>query len=364
MTADELTPAPDLRFGIFDWIDANRSLTTTSELYEQRLRMLELADEAGIWCYHLAEHHGTPLGMSPSPNLFLAAAAQRTERLRLGPLVQLLPLYNPVRNIEEVCILDHLTGGRLELGVGRGVSPAELLLYNVKGEESRDIFNEALEVLVQGLSRGRLGYEGHYLHIPEAELPLRPLQQPYPPLWYPSSAPERTEWIASHGFSTFFGYTAAPLAQTAEDVRRYRRVLAEHATDSGRYNAHVSDQRYGVTRHIYVASSDAEALDVARGAYTDFDHNFTDRPFRVPGSVSRRGDFDTALGRGSILIGSPETVRRRVQEVVSTTGINYFVGVFAYGSLTTHQVLSSLGLFTKEVMPAIVPAAAEPASLS
>src|SRR5262245_3999022 len=101
-----------MEFGIFDWIDENRP-QALADIYEQRLRMLEYADEAGFWCYHVAEHHGTPLGMAPSPSLFLAAAAQRTRRLRLGPLVYLLPLYNPLRHIEEICMLDHLTRGRL-----------------------------------------------------------------------------------------------------------------------------------------------------------------------------------------------------------------------------------------------------------
>src|SRR5437773_7022533 len=119
-----------LSFGIFDWIDRNQSLSL-AELYEQRFQMLECAEEGGFWCYHVAEHHGTPLGMAPSPNLFLAAAAQRTRRIRLGPLVQLLPLYNPMRSIEEICMLDHLTRGRLELGVGRGVSIGEMAMYGV-----------------------------------------------------------------------------------------------------------------------------------------------------------------------------------------------------------------------------------------
>lgn len=104
-------------FGLFDWID--RGTVPLHQLYAERLRLLEAADAAGFFCYHLAEHHATPLGMAPSPALFLTAAAQHTQRIRLGPLVYLLPLYNPLRLIEEVCMLDHLSGGRLELGVGR-----------------------------------------------------------------------------------------------------------------------------------------------------------------------------------------------------------------------------------------------------
>ncbi|HEY8693824.1 MAG TPA: LLM class flavin-dependent oxidoreductase, partial [Chloroflexota bacterium] len=110
-----------LRFGLFDWLD--RGQADIAALYDQRLRLLEYADKAGYAIYHLAEHHGTPLGMAPSPNLFLATAAQRTRHIRLGPLVYIVPLYNPMRLAEEICMLDQLSGGRLELGVGRGSSP-------------------------------------------------------------------------------------------------------------------------------------------------------------------------------------------------------------------------------------------------
>src|SRR5512132_315765 len=120
----------NVEFGMFDWID-RRQQAPLGQLYEDRLRLLQAADAAGFFCYHLAEHHATPLGMAPSPSLFLTAAAQRTTHIRLGPLVYLLPLYDPLRLIEEVCMLDNLSNGRLELGVGRGVSPYELGYFGV-----------------------------------------------------------------------------------------------------------------------------------------------------------------------------------------------------------------------------------------
>src|ERR1700686_1660180 len=147
-----------VEFGLFDWID--RGTAPLNQLYEERLQLLEAADAAAFYCYHLAEHHATPLGMAPSPALFLAAAAQRTRRIRLGPLVYLLPLYNPLRLIEEVCMLDQLSNGRLELGVGRGVTPYELRYFGVDPPDTRAIFNEALAVLVAGLTTSRLTFEG------------------------------------------------------------------------------------------------------------------------------------------------------------------------------------------------------------
>jgi alkanesulfonate monooxygenase SsuD/methylene tetrahydromethanopterin reductase-like flavin-dependent oxidoreductase (luciferase family) len=110
-----------MKFGIFDHMD--RSGAPFGEQYESRLQLIEAYDRGGFYAYHVAEHHGTPLGYSPSPSVFLAAVAQRTKRLHFGPLVYLLPLYHPLRLIEEICMLDQMSGGRFELGVGRGVSP-------------------------------------------------------------------------------------------------------------------------------------------------------------------------------------------------------------------------------------------------
>ena len=113
-----------MKFGLFDHVeDGERPLAT---LFDERLVFARAADDAGIYCLHVAEHHATPLNMVPVPGIYLGAVARATKRMRLGPLVYLLPLYSPLRLIEEICILDHLSYGRMEVGVGRGVSPFEL----------------------------------------------------------------------------------------------------------------------------------------------------------------------------------------------------------------------------------------------
>jgi hypothetical protein len=94
------------------------------ELYEQRLKLIECAEEKGFYCYHIAEHHGSPLNMTPSPSIFLAAAAQRTERIRLGTLVYVLPAYNPLRLIEEICMLDNLSRDGSTLAWGEEFRPS------------------------------------------------------------------------------------------------------------------------------------------------------------------------------------------------------------------------------------------------
>src|SRR5207237_8854838 len=107
-----------VRFGLFDWLD--ESGRGQGETYEERLRMVELADRAGLYSYHLAEHHATELSTVPSPNLFLSAVAQRTYRLRLAPLTYIRPLYSPIRLLAETCMLDQLSRGPLDAGFSRG----------------------------------------------------------------------------------------------------------------------------------------------------------------------------------------------------------------------------------------------------
>ena len=346
-----------MRFGIFDWIDRNGKLSL-HETYEQRLQMLACADEAGLWCYHIAEHHGTPLGVAPSPNLFLAAAAQRTRNIRLSPMVQILPLNNPVRNIEEVCVLDNLSNGRLELGVGRGVSPEELGVYGLTAPEARDRFRECLDILILGLKSNRLTYEGEYYSLRDAPISVRPQQQPYPPLWYPTSSADSVAWVASQGMNTLLGFNRTPAERIAASAGLYRATYAEHQQDGERLNAHVTSPVVGATRHILVAPTDEEALALARTAYAQFDRSYLDRPGgRRPETPVRPETFDAA--QAGVFTGSPQTVRELVQRFVDETGVNYLAGTFAFGGLTTKQILRSIRLFADEVMPAIQPSSDE-----
>ena len=129
-----------MKIALFDHVEnGDRPL---AQLFDERLRFAEAAEAAGIYCLHVAEHHATPLNMVPVPGVYLGAVARATKRMRLGPLVYLLPLYDPLRLIEEVAMLDQLSGGRLELGIGRGVSPYELGNFGIDPENSRPMFED------------------------------------------------------------------------------------------------------------------------------------------------------------------------------------------------------------------------------
>jgi alkanesulfonate monooxygenase SsuD/methylene tetrahydromethanopterin reductase-like flavin-dependent oxidoreductase (luciferase family) len=350
---DVLETRPTISFGIFDWLDGGGG--DLADRYEQRLRLVEQADRLPFRCYHLAEHHGTPLGFAPSPNVFLAAAAVRTRRIRLGPLVNVLPLYDPVRLVEEVCMLDHLCRGRLELGLGRGGSPGELALFGVRPEETRDIFREGLELLLGGLRHGRFDHEGRYFTRTGVSTPLRPRQHPYPPLWYPTSFPDSVPWIAREGMHLVFGFLLEKQGVDArEQLERYRRELDAHRGEPGRLNGHVAEPLYGNIRHVLVADSDAEAAALARPALKRFFDRFNYVWLTQQGREYYPSDVDSFIGRGHLLLGSPATVREKVSRALEELGGNYFVGVFAFGDLPPEAAQRSLDLFGREVVPAFL----------
>jgi alkanesulfonate monooxygenase SsuD/methylene tetrahydromethanopterin reductase-like flavin-dependent oxidoreductase (luciferase family) len=337
-----------MEFGIFDWID--RRDAPLQQIYEDRLQLVEAADEGGFFCYHLAEHHATPLGMAPSPSLFLAAVAERTRRIHLGPLVFLLPLYEPLRLLEEICMLDHLSGGRLELGVGRGVSPYELGYHGRDPARSRPMFEEALAVLLAGMTSQRLTHAGEYYRYEDVPMELAPLQRPYPPLWYATSNLDSVAWAAAKNFH-LVGLGPADVYRPF--VERYRSVWPEHRHDPGRLNPHVASPRIAINRQVIVADTDAEAERIARAVHPRWaasfiklwiDHGDTAYHHRV--------NLDAALRAETVLCGSPDRVRAQVERLIDATGVTYVIGCFAWGDLTLAQSLRSLRLFTHEVMPA------------
>jgi len=251
-----------MEFSVFDHLDMapGRGLTG---FYEDRLKLAERYDAIGIRSYHLAEHHATPLGMAPSPNLFLAAVAQRTSRLRFGPLVYCLPLYHPLRLMEEICMLDQMSGGRLEMGIGRGISPFEVGYYGVDYENGPDIYKEALDMILTGLDADELSYDGKYYQVEAMPRVLHPVQRPHPPLWYGTSNPKGAGWPAANGVNLL---TSGPVAAVRVLTDPYRAVR-EQAGLTGPM------PRLSMNRFVYVAATDAEARAIAARAYPHWQRN-------------------------------------------------------------------------------------------
>ncbi len=341
-----------MKFGVFDHMDdAGGPL---GQLYADRLALIEAYDRSGIYGYHLAEHHSTPLGCAASPGLFLAAMTQRTTTLRFGPLVYLLPFYHPLRLIEEICMLDQMSGGRLELGIGRGVSPFETRAYGLDFAQTGEIYHEAFQLILQGLASDELTFEGKHYQFHNVPMILRPLQRPHPPLWYGITIPENADWPAANDVNIV---TIALRPMVRVIIDRYR---AERARLGKTHRPFM-----GVARHVVVADTDEAALAIARRAYPRWRGNF--RWLFARHGVEPRiaalypPTFDQLAAIVNGVAGSPRTVRDFVAAEVEATGSNYFVSWLAFGDMTLAESLRSLELFSREVMPSFVSTRADAA---
>src|SRR5580700_5613957 len=139
--------------------------------------------------------------MAPSPGIFLASVAQRTRRIRFGPLVYILPLYHPLRLAEEVVMLDRLSKGRLNLGIGRGISPIESSLYGNDPADGQARFDETLAVLRLAFTERRLNFAGRFYQFDDVPIEMHPIQAPHPPFWYGAGSAESAERAAARGFN-------------------------------------------------------------------------------------------------------------------------------------------------------------------
>jgi alkanesulfonate monooxygenase SsuD/methylene tetrahydromethanopterin reductase-like flavin-dependent oxidoreductase (luciferase family) len=248
-----------LQFGIFDHIEPVPGFQL-GQIYGERLRLLERYDAAGFYAYHLAEHH-TPAvhSLAPSQNVFLAAASQCTRRLRLAPCVYVLPLHHPLRLIEEICMLDHLSDGRLEIGVGRGgVLEAYFWGSDADVERNYTRYLETLAIIQRGLSHDALTFHGEFYRFDELPMRLRPQQQPYPPMWYMRNV----ELAARDGMHSII---VGSLDSFEANVRRYRELWDEHH-GVGASTLQGMVPKIGLVNHLVLADTDAEAVAIAKPA--------------------------------------------------------------------------------------------------
>ena len=331
-----------MQFGIFDQND--RGPYPLDEQYENRLRLIEFYDRAGFRSYHMSEHHATPLNLAPSPSVFLAAVAQRTKRLRFGALVYVLPAHHPLRLAEELCMLDHLSRGRLEIGIGRGASPHELAYFGVDPDQAQAMYVEAFQVIMQALTRAEVDFTGQHYRFANVPIEMKPVQLPHPPLWYAVPVPEGAAWPAQNRINIVCG---GPLSRVREITDRYR---AEW-TAAG----HSADQLplLGINRFVVAAETDREAIALGRRAWPVFYTSFM-KLWKLHGTQPRYAripaDFDALVEHGIAIAGSPGTVADQVRRMTKETNANYFISQFSFGDLTQEEVLHSAGLFAREML--------------
>ena len=317
-----------LETGIFDQYDLGTG--RAADALHDHLAFAIEADRLGIDHYHVTEHHGSPLSVAP-PSLVLAALAPITERIRLGALVNILPATHPFRLAEEIAFLDQLSGGRLDVGVGSGVSPYELGYIGVDAAQGKAVFAERFPQLVELLATGRAGL---------GELPLRPLQERIP-LWYASSSGRSAEWAGRNGVN-FIGWWTPEFPELAA-MHRAAAAEAGHAVT------------FGLASYIVIGDTDAAAQERFRRAFAHFGARSMLEVWWRHGdhAFDFLGDPQWRLDHGHAIVGTVETVRERLAERIASTGAGLVQGQLFFGDMTRSEAIENLTAFATEVAPGL-----------
>jgi alkanesulfonate monooxygenase SsuD/methylene tetrahydromethanopterin reductase-like flavin-dependent oxidoreductase (luciferase family) len=339
--------------------------------YAEHLDEMTYCEELGLDGVVFNEHHYSSYGTMPSPNLIAAALSQRTKRIKIGVLGNILPLRNhPVRVAEEYAMIDCLSNGRLIAGFVRGI-PAEYVWYGVNPEESRGRFQEAYDLIMTAWTNSVWSFEGEFYKLKDCAIWPRPLQQPHPPIWIAARSAESIEWCVKRHLP------CAQVYQTTgqiEDTFNYYRTKAK---EDG-WEARPDD--FILCRHIYIDESSKKAREVAEPAmryfFSVYNRGFNDainqtaadqqkllakltseRSFNYFREGNRsRVDFSTLgwdelIKSGYMIAGDPDSVARQIQDQMKQIGADHFMGMFHIGNLAHEKVIASLNLFKKEIMP-------------
>lgn len=328
-------------FGIFDHIDYSGA--PLDDYYNDRLEVVRAYDTLGFYSYHAAEHHGTPLGIAPSPGIFLSAVAAQTRRLRFGPLVYLLPMYHPIRLAEEIMMLDQISRGRLDCGIGRGASPLEAMLFGLDHSVAEDVFNEVLEILRQAFANQQVDFEGKHYTFHDVPFTVAPYQKPHPPFWYGINTATSADKCVARGFNAI----TLPRRDVVNEVAERFHAAAD-ATGK-------TDLKLGLLRFVVVGESTEEALKLGRRAFLVWReslhwlwHKYGKSPVH-----GERPDFDGMIELGQAVAGTPADVTAAIRRQLEETGTNYFVAQPYFGDMTRDEALRSIHLYANQVIPAL-----------
>jgi len=336
--------APGMRFGLFSVQDYYPDLgVEPRRFFENLLERIRYAEALGFESYWLAEHHfHINYGLNPSPAVLLASAARETSRIRLGPAVAVLTLNHPVKVAEDYALVDILSGGRLNFGVGSGYLHHEFEGWGVPHDEKAQRFDEALEIVLRLFRGERFRHEGRFFRTGEVFLQAPPLQKPHPPVWVAFLHAESAYYRGRQGLQIMgVPYATVPhLRDLKPLIERWREGYAEAGKEPDRAEVVMA-------LHAYVAETDAQA---ERDARPHLERYLATRLFG-------KGTWDSLRRNWLALIGSPETVAEGVA-LLHDTGATTLLCLMDFGGLPHEKVKASMALWMEAVAPRFQPAPA------
>lgn len=331
------------------------------QMIDEQLALMEAAEGYGYDSLWSAEHHFSEYGVCGSPALNLAAVARTTTRIRLGTGIVVLPLHNPVRVAEDYAMLDQLSGGRLEFGIGRGYQPVEFEGFGVDQTRSRELFDESIDVIMRCWKEDRLNYEGKYHQFKDVEVRPKPLQKPHPPIWMAALSEESFEKAGRLGFNLLLSPVFGGSLQGARDrIDRYRETLAKSGFDP-------STREVGALVMNYAGKTQEEAREQFANPVIWYFRTFGKYVAPKLGQPPIEGyewytqirdlagavEWETLVDHGAVICGEADFVTERLAELQEITGVDHLLSWTRLGGMENELVLSHMERMRDSVMPAL-----------
>jgi natural product biosynthesis luciferase-like monooxygenase protein len=333
-----------------------RDWQTPAEIYAAAIAECRLADELGFDTVWLAEHHFSSYGICPSLAVLAASIARETRRVRIGTAVVIAPFAHPLRIAEEFAMVDILSGGRLEFGLGRGYQPKEFAGLDVSMERTRERFDESLEVIRRAWTEERVSYEGAFYTVHDLRVLPKPVQHPHPPLWTAAVSPDTYRLAGRRGLRILTSPAFTPFDILRANYDAYRAVFRDaQGTEAG--------SEICLNKIIHVAESSRQAREEVLEPIRWFFRTQADLIADPAGAPPEQYSFyrkvrknllalsdDTALDQAAI-VGDPEEVADKIRMHHDALGVSHFMGAFSRGGLAHDKVMRSMRLFAEKVMP-------------
>ena len=348
-------------FGIWDSFgaEAMSHAPVAADTYLQHINEAKLAEDLGYRYYFIIEHQNSVVGQITAPNVYLSALAQHTSSIRIGAMIYQLPLHNPVRLAQEAAMLDHLSQGRLEFGAGLGTHEHEFMRWNLDFAQRREMGAEAMDIIIKAWSGESLTYQGEYWTYDEALPTPRPYQQPHPPIWYASHSVASLEYAAKQNFNVCQNLDVDEVIAEKFELFRETWRQCQHAGPM---------PRTFLMRAVHLAETDEIARAEAENPLLEADGlgsrgiaetrigfrgnpDLVTRNARARGTPEQRVTYDWWVDTGVAIVGSPDTVIRKLKEHQSSIGYDVFCANHRFGTMSTEHAMKSLKLFGEKVVP-------------
>lgn len=315
------------------------------QYYAQVLEQVELAEELGWECFMFNEHHFLGYGgLAANPAVLLAAAAARTTKIRLGPCIAILPLRHPLHTAEDYAMVDAISGGRLEFGIGSGNTDLDYQVFGISRETDRERFQEATDIILRAWGSERTSHQGAFWSFGELTLYPRPMQQPHPPIWVAGTSAESLRWAGRRGYHIMTVGHPHPPEKVRAGVQAWQQGLAE-----GGHDLLAKHCQFHV--RTYVNESAARARAIGMEAVRRYDE--ISRIGRKSLTVAPAAyDWESMLATGRNNYGDPDACIRNIHNAARHYHFDTLTTTFNFGGIPHEEIVDSMRLFAREVMPA------------